>query len=95
MIEFDPDKDAANIAKHGVSLILANRIRLDDAVIVVDGRKDYGEVRYNAFAEVDGRTLAFTFTYRDDVIRAISLRPCRIKEYRRALRVSASGKSER
>jgi hypothetical protein len=92
MIEFDPDKDATNIAKHGVSLALANRMALDDAVIVVDSRKDYGEIRYNAFAEVDGRLLAFTFTYRDDVVRAISLRPCRLKEYRRALRASAAGK---
>ena len=92
MIEFDPEKDAANIAKHGVSLSLADRIAMDDAIIVIDGRKEYGEVRYNAFSEIDGRMMALTFTYRDEVVRAISLRPCRTKEYLKVSRAAAAGK---
>ena len=91
MIEFDPDKDAANIAKHGVSLSAANRMDLDDAIIIQDGRRDYGEARFNAYAEVDGRMLAFTFTFRGDDVRAISLRPCHLKEYRRVLRAVQAG----
>lgn len=91
MIEFDLAKDEANIAKHGVSLNLASRIVLDDAIITTDDRHDYGEVRFNAYAEIDGRMLALTFTYRDEVVRAISLRPCRLKEYRRVLRAFAAG----
>jgi uncharacterized DUF497 family protein len=54
-IEFDPDKDAANIAKHGMSLALAVEIDLGAAMILVDRRAQYGEVRYLAFDRIDGR----------------------------------------
>lgn len=39
-VEFDPGKDAANSAKHGVSLSAACEMALDDAVIVADTRFD-------------------------------------------------------
>ena len=51
-IEFDPAKDAANIAKHGVSLGQAV-----DLVIVKaepDLRFDYREFRYRAFGLLGG-----------------------------------------
>ena len=45
MIEFDPEKEAANIAKHGVSLRLAERFVPAEALIQLDDRFDYGEPR--------------------------------------------------
>ena len=42
MIVFDPDKDAANIAKHGVSLSRAGDMQMDEALVEVDDRFDYG-----------------------------------------------------
>jgi hypothetical protein len=48
MIDFDAGKDPANIAKHGVSLRLAEELDLDACVIVPDQRRDYGEPRLNA-----------------------------------------------
>jgi uncharacterized DUF497 family protein len=86
MIEFDDAKDAANIAKHGVSLALAAELDLDTAVVVEDDRQDYGEVRFNAYGLIDGDLFALTFTLRGSNVRAISLRRARQKEVRQWLR---------
>lgn len=80
MIVFDPDKDAANIAKHGVSLGLAGAIDMSVAIISRDDRKDYRETRFNAYGYIEGRLYALTFTVRGEDIRAISLRRARPKE---------------
>jgi uncharacterized protein len=44
-IEFDPVKDASNQAKHGVSLALAAELEWDAALVWVDTRYEYGELR--------------------------------------------------
>jgi uncharacterized DUF497 family protein len=80
-IEFDPVKDAANVAKHGVSLAAA--VDFDVRVVVRDDRHTYDEDRFNAFGLLYGRTFCLTFTVREGRVRAISLRRTRIKEYRR------------
>jgi uncharacterized DUF497 family protein len=82
-IEFDPGKDAANIAKHGVSLSAAGEMDLDDAVVVADVRFEYGEERFNAYGLIGGTLHAMTFTIRGDDIRVISLRRARPKEVKR------------
>ncbi len=86
MIVFDAAKDAANIAKHGVSLALAEELNLDAAVIVEDRRADYGEARFNAYGLIDNALFALTYTERDGQVRAISLRRAREKELRQWLR---------
>lgn len=83
-LEFDPAKDAANIAKHGCSLSDADLIEVE--VVVRDARSEYGEDRYNAFGMIDGVAYCLTFTPRDGVVRAISLRRARMREYRRHVR---------
>jgi uncharacterized protein len=40
-IEFDPAKDAANLAKHGASLSLAGELDWDAALVWVDDRFGY------------------------------------------------------
>ncbi|AQR61355.1 hypothetical protein BZG35_06580 [Brevundimonas sp. LM2] len=82
MIAFDPEKDAANIAKHGVSLEAAARIGLDDAVVVADVRRDYGEPRWIAYQQLDGRVHVLVFTLRDGATRPISLRKANDRERR-------------
>jgi uncharacterized DUF497 family protein len=47
--EFDPAKEEANLAKHGVSLTLAEVLFAGPHVSVQDDRFDYGEVREVAF----------------------------------------------
>ncbi|MBP0618067.1 BrnT family toxin [Jiella mangrovi] len=82
MVEFDWDetKRAANVAKHGVDFTLARQIDLDAADIEVDDRRDYGEVRLMARAEIEDRLYVMIFTYRGDVVRVISLRKANDRE---------------
>ena len=49
-IEFDSAKDASNQAKHGVSLTLAGELDWDAALVWVDERVEYGEMRMIALA---------------------------------------------
>ena len=83
-VEFDPAKDAANLAKHGLSLSEAAGFDFSAAAIMVDNRFDYGEVRFRAFGYVseEGRCLVFT-AINATTIRAISYRRARRKEMQR------------
>lgn len=51
-IVFDPSKDAANVAKHGVSLALASDMEI--LAVQPDLRRDYGETRTRAFGLIAG-----------------------------------------
>ncbi len=51
-IDFDPEKDASNLAKHGVSLALAAELDWEAALVWVDDRFEYGESRLIALAHV-------------------------------------------
>lgn len=82
-IEFDPAKDAINVAKHGLSLADAAAFEIATAVVQVDDRFDYGEVRFRAFGRVDGQGRCLVFTWSGGRIRAISYRRAREKEMRR------------
>ncbi|MEQ7155480.1 BrnT family toxin [Brevundimonas aurifodinae] len=82
MIGFDPDKDAANIAKHGVSLRRAGDVVFEEALIEADERFGYRESRWLAYGDLDGRLHVLVFTRRDDITRAISLRKANHREVR-------------
>lgn len=80
-IEFDPAKEAANLAKHGVSLSRA--IDLEILAFLEDDRSEYGEVRYRAWGLIDGKPHCLAFTDRNGTVRAISLRRAHTKEMNR------------
>jgi uncharacterized DUF497 family protein len=52
MAEFDPAKEAINLAQHHISL--ARWVDLDMKVTFIDHRHDYGEVRWRAYGFIDG-----------------------------------------
>jgi uncharacterized protein len=81
MVDFDPDKEVSNLAKHGISL--ARWIDLDIKTTFVEDRYDYGEVRYRAYGIIDGLAYCLTFTNRNERVRPISLRRAHAKEMRR------------
>ena len=85
-IEYDPDKDAANLAKHGVSLALGVIVLENCIGEIVDDRRDYGEVRINAFGLVRERLFVCTYTMRNDTYRLISVRKANRQEQRTWLR---------
>jgi uncharacterized DUF497 family protein len=81
MCEFDTVKEAINLAKHGISL--ARWIDLDMKITVVNGRHDYGEIRYRGYGYIEGVAYCLVFTNRNGRVRPISLRRARNKEMRR------------
>lgn len=81
-IEFDPAKDAANIAKHGLSL--GEFVGFDgEATVILDNRFAYGEARFRAFGRVESKGICIVYTQRGLVMRLISFRRAHDKEMRR------------
>jgi len=85
-IEYDLEKNAANLANHGLSLafraaVLANRIGE-----LVDAPRDYGEARVNAFGPAANRLFVCTYTTRGETHRLISVRKASRQEQRAWLR---------
>jgi uncharacterized protein len=79
-IAFDAAKNAANIAKHGLSLADAGMLDLPSAAVVVDNRADYGEARYRAFGRIGEQGYCLVFTVRGTTLRPISFRRAHEKE---------------
>lgn len=77
-IEFDPDKEATNLAKHRISLRRASE--LTTLHVEPDVRFEYGEARYRAWGTIDGRAYCLVFTARGGRTRVISLRRAHQKE---------------
>ena len=69
---WDPEKDAENQRKHGVSFNRAQYAFADpQRVIARDVSRSQAEDRFYCFGEVDGGVLTVRFTYRASVIRII------------------------
>jgi len=79
-IDFDPEKDASNLAKHGVSLAFAVELEWDEALVWIDERFEYGEVRMIALAPETGILYYVAFVDRGSVRRIISLRRANRRE---------------
>jgi uncharacterized DUF497 family protein len=79
-IEFDPIKDAANRVKHGVSLALAGELDWEAALVWIDERFEYDEVRMIALAPKIEILYYVAFLDRGEVRRIISLRRANRRE---------------
>ena len=79
-IEFDPNKDACNQSKHGVSLSLASELDWEAALVWVDDRFEYGELRMIALAPKTGVLYYVAFVERGEARRIISLRRANRRE---------------
>lgn len=86
-VTFDPAKDAANVAKHGVSLTEAAGFEWGSAVVWPDTRRDYGEARMVALGYIGLRIMALVFVNRPPEKpterRIISLRKANSREVKR------------
>ena len=84
--EWDQDKAASNLRKHGILFEVGVKVFLDKGrTTVPDDRFDYGEVRYNAFGYVDNRLYSVIFTkdLARNVVRIISARKANARERKR------------
>ena len=90
-IDFDPDKDATNLSKHGVSLAAAAQLDWDAALAWIDDRADYGELRIVALAPIGDRLFFVVFVDRDQARRIISLRRANRREANHYVRTNEEG----
>jgi uncharacterized DUF497 family protein len=93
-IDFDPQKDASNLSKHGDSLAFAVELDWDAALVWVDDRTDYGEARMIALAPKTAILYFVAFVDRSTVRRIISLRRANrqeAKHYVKATEAKLSG----
>ena len=81
-IEYDPVKNAKNIAERGLSFDAAARFDFSTALYAVDDRKEYGEQRIRALGRVGSRVHSLVFVETTDGIRVISFRKANRREVR-------------
>ena len=79
-IEFDPAKDVANRAKHGVSLALAGELDWEAALVRIDDRFNYDELRMIALVPQTEILYYVAFVDRGEARRIISLRRANRRE---------------
>lgn len=83
IVDYDPDKDAANRVKHGVPLAFGARVFEDvDVAIVPTVRIGDEEERFKAIGMVDGKLWTAIHVWRGDVVRLISVRRSNAREQR-------------
>lgn len=62
--EWDPEKRKSNLAKHDVDFEDVTTVFDDFPVIIIDSRKEYGELRYKAIGVLKGTEVLVIFTDR-------------------------------
>ena len=80
--EWDDEKAAENLAKHGIPFEYASRVFDDPYRIEEEAPDFYDEVRYYAIGMVENLLLFVAYTYRQDNIRLISARKATPRERR-------------
>ena len=80
LIEFDANKNDTNIRDRGLSFERVADFDFDSAIIKLDARKTYPEVRYVAVGFLDARLHVLCFTSIDSGIRVISFRKANSRE---------------
>ena len=80
---FDSKKDTINLAKHQLSLANAANLDWKAALIWVDNRQDYGEIRQIGLVPMNQRLYVVVFVDKKTERRIISLRKANNREYER------------
>ena len=77
--EFDPDKSATNLMKHGIDFLEAQTLWEDADRLIVPARTQ-GEARYMLVGKMGQKHWSAIFTYRGEAVRIISVRRARKEE---------------
>jgi uncharacterized protein len=80
--EWDPNKEMENVRKHGIDFATAAQIWRGFVFERIDVRREYEEVRLQAFGVADTRILTVVFTWRLPNRRLISARRANSREKR-------------
>ena len=77
--EYDPEKSAANLAKHGIGFEEGQFLWLDPDLLEILAKK-VDEPRSMVIGKIEGKHWSAIVTHRDGTIRLISMRRSRDKE---------------
>jgi uncharacterized DUF497 family protein len=77
--EFDPDKSATNLMKHGIDFLEAQALWEDADRLIVPARTQ-GEARYMLVGKMGQKHWSAIFIYRGESVRIISVRRARKEE---------------
>ena len=77
--EFDPEKSAANLQKHGIDFASAQAMWDDPDLIEIPARTS-DEPRWLVIGKIAGKHWSGVITYRNETIRIISVRRARAEE---------------
>lgn len=81
-LEFDTAKSDRNQRERGLPFGRVAEFDFESALVRIDRRKEYGEIRFVALGLIDGRVHAVCFTFVKAGIRVISLRKANKREVR-------------
>jgi len=79
LFELDESKSLGNKVKHGIDFVEAQALWLDDMLVEVEERST-DEPRFVVVGMIDGKHYSAAITYRNDMIRLLSVRRSRQKE---------------
>lgn len=88
-ITYDPAKNLRNIEERALSFDQAMDFDFETALIHVDERRDYSEIRYVALGYLQGRLHVLCFAEVPAGIRVISFRKANSREVNRYVKVQA------
>ncbi len=74
MFAWDDTKRRANLKKHGIDFVDAEKIFRGATFTAEDTREDYGEQRFLTLGLLDDQVVSVTHTERGNDIRIISIR---------------------
>jgi len=77
--EFDPNKSLSNFSKHGIDFDVAQNLWNDPDLLEIPARTT-DEPRYLVVSKFDSKHWSAIITYRDNMIRLISVRRSRPEE---------------
>ncbi len=66
--------------ERGLDFLDAARVFDGRTYTIEDGRKDYGELRYQTVGFLDGRMVMVVWTPRGEAVHVISMRKCNERE---------------
>lgn len=82
MFEYDPEKSAINLAKHGIDFEQAQALWKDDDIVTIEARSDE-EWRMLVTGMIEDKYWSAVVTRRGDNVRMISVRRARQNEVER------------
>jgi hypothetical protein len=79
IFEYDPAKSVANLKKHGIDFLNAQALWNDPEAVEVEAISE-NESRFIVVGIIDNKHWSAVVTYRNEVVRLISVRRSRDKE---------------